>query len=875
MSNSAATLSAGDVVGNYRILGLIGAGGMGVVYRAFDTKLQRTVALKFLPEHLIHSSEERQRVLREARTASSLDHPNIGVIHGLEETPDGRVFIVMAFYEGETLAHRLSHGPLPVKEAVEVAIHMAEALAAAHEGAVIHRDIKPSNVILTKAGVPKIVDFGLARLSMNVDSTKSISSGGTVGYMSPEQALGKIVDQRTDIWSLGVTLTEMLTRKNPFSRDSVAGTVLAVVNEPPEIPEDLPVDVRRILYHALAKEPDARYQNCGELLADLKDVRQELDPAETPVSHRHASATQRELRHHLEQASRHIHGGPSTSQRWFFVVAVFVVFVAAVSFLPPVRERLARWSGPQETHLAVLPFENIGNDPAMEPESQGLMDSMTDQLSNLSSSQKTLWVIPSSVVRSRKIEDPLSAAKELGATLVVRGSLQKSGQAIHLNVALIDAKNLRQIGAASLEDNAGDFASLQSEAVSRLAGMMNIRVSADTLRATGGSVAPSAYESYLKALGLMQRYDKPGNLDSAIAALQSAVEADHRFALGYAQLGEAYRMKYQLDRNPKWIDEAQANCQKATEIDNRLPAAYVTLGRIHESSGKRDLAVTEFQQALQLDPRNPSALGGLAHLYENSGRIQDAEDTFRKAAVLRPDYWDGWDELGLFYDRQYKYPQAIEQLKHAAELTPDNAQVFSNLGAVYVDTADPKQFPDAEKALKRSLELTPSYPAYANLAALLYREKRYKESAELWRKALQMNDKDFHVWAYASNTYAWLNDKPSLDEAYARELPLLEKFISMHPQDAGAQANLAGLYARQKLRDKALVRIQTALALAPDDPGVLESVAVAYEALGDRRQALIFAEKTVEKGTSLDDLKSDPDLQGVVADTSFQPKGKN
>ena len=204
MANTGATLSAGEVVGNYKILGLIGAGGMGVVYRALDVKLERTVALKFLPESLVASSDDHERVLREARTASSLDHPNIGVIHGFEDLPNGRVFIVMAYYEGETLARKNLRGPITIGDAVEIATQIAEGLGAAHAGAVVHRDVKPSNVIITQKGVAKIVDFGLARLAHATGSTQSISTAGTIGYMSPEQTMGRVADQRADIWALGI-----------------------------------------------------------------------------------------------------------------------------------------------------------------------------------------------------------------------------------------------------------------------------------------------------------------------------------------------------------------------------------------------------------------------------------------------------------------------------------------------------------------------------------------------------------------------------------------------------------------------------------------------------------------------------------------------
>jgi len=482
--------------------------------------------------------------------------------------------------------------------------------------------------------------------------------------------------------------------------------------------------------------------------------------------------------------------------------------------------------------------------------------------------------VPASVVRSRKVTDPSTAAHELGATLVVKGSIQRYGQSVHLTVDLIDAKNLRQIGSASLEDSAGDIAALQNEAVSRLARLMNIKATAEMLRATGGSVAPAAYESYLVALGLMQRYDKAGNLDRAIATLDSSVKTDPRFALGYAQLGEAYRLKYQLDVNPKWLEEAKANCQKAAELDDHLSIAYVTLGRIHELAGNHDLAVQEFQHALTLDPRNANALQGMAHSHETAGRISEAEATFKQAVALRPDYWDGIEELGLFYDRQGKYPEAIEQLRRVVQLTPDNAQAFSNLAAVYIDTSDPKFRPDAETALHKSIELNPTYFAYANLGSLYYDEKRYAESAAMMEKALQLNAENYLVWNWLMNNYQWLKEEDKAAAALEKAFTLASHEAELKPRDAAAHAVLAYLSAMKKLPEKARSNLQTSLILAPDDPDILEDASNTYEVLLDRPHAIEYAEKALQKGYALDRMQNDPVMQGVVSDPRFNPKTK-
>ncbi len=875
---------------------------MGVVYRALDLKLERTVALKFLPEHVASGGEDRERFLREARTASSLDHPNIGAIYGLEETPSGRSFIVMAYYAGESLAQKLHRGPLSISEAVDIAIQMGEGLAAAHAGTVVHRDIKPSNVIMTQAGAAKIVDFGLARLASSTGSTQSISTAGTIGYMSPEQTIGKFVDQRTDIWSLGIVLAEMVTGKNPFQRETAAATIFAILNEPPQFidepPGDLPLELLRVIYRALSKEPATRYQSCRELVADLKEVQAHLDselgaavrplssgsspgrgsPSRTsPRSSKSSTSSAAEFRKQIEQASRPVWGSvPATTPlwiRWLVAGGAVLALLAVLSFLPPVRDRLTSWFSRTEDHIAVLPFENVGGDPANEAVSGGLMDSLASRLTNLEVGKQSLWVVPTSEVRRRKITDASTALRELGATVAVEGSLQRDGQAIHLTVNLVDTKTLRQIGSMTLDDRAGDFSTLEDEAVARLAKLMHVEVTPEMLRTTGAAVNAGAYESYLKALGYIQRFDKAGNLDLAIAELGSAVKADPRFALGFAQLGEAYRTKYKLDKDKKWIDEALANCQRAQELDDRLPVVYVTLGRIHQDTGHYDLALQEYQRALQLDPHDADALIGLAKSYESAGRTADAEAAYRKAIALRPDFWNGYNQLGAFLYGQQRYDEAITQFRHAIGLTPDNASVYLNLGAVYSDMGE-RHYAEAEQMYRKSLALEPTYGAYANLGYLYIQEQKYAEAADAVQKALQLNDKNYIVWGNLAIAYEGLKDKEKADKAHDREIALLEQSVQANPRDAVAQSNLGLLYAKRKMREKSMARIQSALVLSPDDANVLEAVGQAYEDLGDRAQALQYIEKSVQKGYALADLKTIPDLQGLLSDPKFGPNGK-
>ena len=867
----------GQTVGHYHINEKLGAGGMGVVYLALDGKLDRTVALKFLPDDVTISAGDKNNLRREARAASALDHPNVGVIHGLEETSDHHLFIVMQYYEGETLAQKLSHGILPLRETLDLAIQIARGLGAAHAQNIVHRDVKPSNIIITKSGTAKIVDFGLARIVASASATQTISATGTLPYMSPEQILGESVDQRSDVWALAVMLVQMLTGNHPFVRPSTTAMTFAILNQPPGSLDLVPAPLSSVLYRALSKKPEHRYANASEVLTDLEAARAEILalPVHNSEPTRTHAVTPRELKQFMHNASTPtwITRG-SNFTRWlaFTSLAIILAAVAAL-LLPPSRERLAGLAyASSEKHIAVLPFSNSTNDPDYQPVTEGLMDSMTNDLSNLEAAQRSLWVVPSSVVRSRNVNDPASAFRDLGATMVVQGSLARKGPDVSLTVVLIDAKRLRQIGSAQFENPSGDLAALQSQAVTHLARLMKVS-SASRVAAPAASVAPSAYESYLKALGYMQRYDKPGNPERAISELKSAVQKDPHFALGYATLGEAYRLKFLMDHDPASVENALANCRKALEMDQRLPTVHVTLGMLHSKLGKDDLALQEFQKVLDLNPRDADALIGMAGIFENTGRIQDAEAKLKQAISLRPDYWDGYRALAEFYDRQKRIQESILQYRRIIELTPDNPEGYSDLGLSYLELSDSQSLAAAESAFQKSIQLAPNYPAYTNLGLLYMIQKRYSESAAATRKALELNDKDWRVWSNLLIASTWLKDGKQMRTARSKTFSLVEQYAAVNPSDAPTQSMLSMLYAEDKLRDKALFHAQSALALSPKDPSILADVAETYFDLGDRKRALDFLQRSLQNGYTLSDLQLRPAIVALLGDLSIQAQG--
>jgi serine/threonine-protein kinase len=859
MAGPAPSIPLGRIAG-YEVQGKLGAGGMGIVYKALDLKLNRTVALKFLSEEEV-TVEDRERLLREARAASALDHPNIAAVHTVEENAEGRTFIVMGYYEGETLSDKIRHSPLQPAHAVNVAMQIAGGLQHAHTRNITHRDIKPSNVLITNDGTAKILDFGLARIHGPSASTESASLSGTLLYMSPEQVQGRPLDARTDIWALGVVLYQMLTGRVPFFTDNAASTILAILNAPPAPMPGVPDELQLIILRALSKTPESRYQNCTELICDLEKLAVD-DRAPT------VTVDRSELQRQIRSATHSAAGIPLVSPRrtlWLTValcIALGVCLAGAIAFTP------LRWRifGPQEKHIVVLPFEADSKDPAGQNVADGLMERITGKLSNLDAGKQSLWIVPSSEVRRLKIEDAKSASRELGATVAVSGRVRRTEEGISLIMDVIDAKSMRLLGSASLAESLLPSTSLDEDAVQRIASILNVGMRAGA--GSEGKAAASVYDAYLAGRGFLQRFDKPGNLDNAIKSFNSAVAADPQFALGFASLGEAYWDKYRYDRNSEWLKKAAEFCNRAIQLNKKLPVVYITLARIHDASGNHDLALEEFDQTLSLDPRNADAHLGRAAVYEAMGRTSDAEQELKTAIELRPEYWLGISELGAFYLRQRRSDDAMTAYRRMLELVPDSASAHNNYGAALSRYG---RLPEAEIQLRKSLAIDDNnYPAYANLGILFYRQKNWVQAAVMTEKALKLNPNDYRVWGNLGIAYEQMGNAEKANAAYREELVRVEETAKLAGDDPAIQLELAVLYSKKGMHDEALRQLNAALARTPNDARTLAEAGEVYDNLGDRARAIAFVRKSLKNGWTMTRLEENPGLRNVLADPKFQ-----
>jgi len=855
--------SVGELLlGRFEILRHLGNGGMGDVYEAMDLELGR-IALKTIRSDIISSQDMLSRFRKEVQLARRISDPHICRIHELffiadEASGSSRAFLTMELLEGITLADKLcKFGPLSWTEAQKISIQICEGLQAIHREGIIHRDLKSRNIMLGSRNGETcaiLMDFGLARELATLTSgtlTECTEAGvivGTPDYMAPEQFEGKELSPATDIYSLGIVLYELVTGKHPFAASSPIGAAVSRGRRPrpaSSLKKGLPGRCDVIIGKCLEFDPANRYQSAKEVADDLRGQ---------------------------------LFSSSALRQKWkklaFGAVGLLLV-LCSLLLIPAIRER-ARGIlfSSREKHIAMLPFDVAGNDPDTVALASGLMDSLTGRLSNLEATNNALWVVPTSEIRKHGAIDASAARKAFGANIVVTGHVERSNGEMHLTLTLVDTKKMRQIGFVVVESQSDDLAGLQDNAIASLGRLLNISVGSPTTGAREGSVKPAAYEDYLAALGYMQRYDKPGNLDSAISLLQNATKTDPRFALGLARLGEAYRLKYATDPNPQWLEEAQTYCRQAAELDDRVPSTYVTLARIHEQTGNHDLAVHEFQRALDIDPRDADALTGIAHSYENAGHNTEAEAAYLKAVAVRPSDWNGYNNLGNFYGNSGRYPESIAQYHRALELTPDNSVVYGNLGAALLNSGDPKMLVESEQTLKRSIAINPTFAAYANLGMLYDVQHRFSDSIAASRKALELNDQHYEVWSNLSDAYQWIGDKENANSTRQTTIKLLERAIKLNPQDAEAHAALAALLAKNGLKEKAVENIQTSLALSPNNPYVLCDVANTYELLGDRKRAISYLKQALHEGFPAEDLNGNPDFAGILADPALKLTSK-
>ncbi|UCG50723.1 MAG: tetratricopeptide repeat protein [Candidatus Latescibacterota bacterium] len=855
----------GQKISHYRITERVSEGGMGTVYKALDLTLERTVAVKVITPSHRDPRIANQRFIREAQAVARIDHPNVVTFYDVVQKGDAN-FLVMQFVTGVSLREKLREGPLEMSEAFQFGCEIASGLQAAHEIGVVHRDIKPENVMVDSNGHAKVLDFGVAHL---VDRSTLTGKGrriiGTLPYMAPEQIQGHPVDSRVDVYSLGAVIFEMITGKLPFESKEEAALFYQILNEDPpalaSVIPDVPDGVDDILAKALAKRPDRRYQTVAEMLHDLEVARSKIE-SPPPVGER-LYARSRKRRRRLILA---------------VVIPMILLGIAAVLITRP--EWIPGWPSeppPEVTtpvlekkHLAVLPFANVGGDPANKPLCDGLVEVLTTMITGMEQFQEALWVVPASEVRRGEVESVADAQGTFGVNLVITGSVQRFADGIRLTLNLVDAVTQRQIRSTMIESRRIHVSSLQDETVVKVAEMLNVELEPQDRRllTAGSTRVPGAYEYYVQGLGYLQRYETAGNIDHAIRLFEQAIAHDTRYALAYAGLGEAAWQMYDQTKNPKWVEKAQSYCNQAARIDDNLAPVHATLGIIHRGQGRYDDAVREFQRALTIDPANADAYRGLALTYQEGGQLDKAESTYQKAIELRPGYWGGYSHLGYFYLGTGDFEKAETMYKKVIELTPDNIRGYNMLIVVYFYLGD---VISAEAMYKKSIAIKPSAVAHTNMAAVYIYLKRYDDAIPVLEGATQLGVEDPIIWGNLADAYRYssANDDKAV-ETYRRAIRLCEAQLEVNPNSATQLALQALFYAKTGDIEKALELIRKALDLQPDDWMILIWKAIILELSGDRDAALDALRDALEHGAPLEAIEDEPEFEDLRKDPRYK-----
>ncbi len=847
----------GTAVGRFVIRARLGAGGMGEVYRAEDTVLKRPVALKRMATELRGDERYRQRFLKEAERASSLSDHHIAGVYDVLVVKD-EVFLVMEYVEGSTLRQRLREA-LDVEEFLSVATQCAEALVAAHERGIIHRDLKPENIMLTPRGHVKVLDFGVAkRLPVPDEAAATRSLGtqrgtlsGTPAYMAPEVLLEKESDGRADIFSLGVSFYEALTGRHPFLAESFMATSDRILHEDPPPPGQVnprvPAGLDRVIARMLAKAPGARYATAADLLHDLR-----------------ALAVPGAWRWRLRLTRRQSIGLATT---------LAVVLVLSLFSVPGVRLRLLRWTGvariPAQKSLVVLPFRSIGGGPEDQFYCDGMTETLTAKLTQLTATHE-LAVAPASDVRARQVASAEAARRDLGGTLVLAGTVFRSGGKVRINYELVDTKTMRQLRADTITAQASDPFAVQDQVVEGVTQMLDLALGPAERRAivTHGTEVAGAFDLYLQGRGFLQNYEKPMNIENALTAFDRALKLDPHYALAYAGLGEAFWRKHENTREMQLVGAAREACDRAVAIDPKVAEPHICLGALYNGTGQYEKAVDEFQRALEDEPTSDDAYRGLASAYEKTNKLAEAERTYRRAIEIRPSYWVGYRELESFYFRRGRYAEAARQILKATELAPDNPYVYSSLGAMYHMMGKEEE---AIGALKKSLALRPTSGAYTNLGTIYHFQRRYAEAVPLMEKAVELSAGDFQLWGNLGETYRRVPELAAkAPEAYRQAVRLAEQRLSINPKDAETRAWLAVYQIKLGNKEAALSEIEHARRLTPQNVNVLFRAAQVYELAGERGRALRALKAAIESGYSIAEVRTAADLADLRKDPRYQ-----
>jgi serine/threonine protein kinase/Flp pilus assembly protein TadD len=831
----------GQTISHYKILEKLGEGGMGVVYKAEDTKLGRCVAMKFLPPHVGTDEEKKSRFIQEARAASVIDHPNIGAIYEINETTDGSMYIVMACYDVDSLKDKIEKGPLEINQAIDFSLQIAQGMAKAHERGIIHRDLKPGNVLITNDNIAKIIDFGLAKLSGGIHLTKSGTTLGTVAYMSPEQARGKNVDARSDIWSLGIMLFEMLTGKLPFRGEFEAALMYSITNENPLPVETfrtaLPFDLKLIIARALQKDPKDRYQRMDEIVTDLKalHLKTQTSKVVSDVSESDWKTATKTIRY---IARRH-----KVSLVWIpgaILLIALVGFLIKTFFTESPTTTLSK-------SIAVLPFSNIG-----ESEQQYFADGFTEEIMNELSNFSEISVISRKSAfsfKGMKISDS-SIASELGVRYLLKGELQLLPARIKIKVKLIDSESNADVWQERYDFAKGEIFKIKDGIIKKIASIFSI--DPEKIRLPKYNPSPEVYESYLNGLYYRDKNTEGDNL-LAITYFKEAIRKDSNYVPAIVSLAntQVENFRQGWDQSEKSLDEGKQYYNKALNIDSINTSAIAGLGVISDLNGKPDEAIIYLQKAYDKDKNNAVALTSLAFI--NLFKLGEPAKGLMYLKILQevePHDWLLMMNIGVGFAQLKNYPEALRYFKKSSQFNQEHEWGPYSLAYTYERL---EQFDSAIYYYQNALQKNLSNPkTYEGLISVLLVTGKYTQAESIMIAGLRYLPNDHNILYGLGITYQFKNKKSEARKIFDEGLTVCKRNISKNPR-VGENYACASLFnARLGNKTEALRDIHKAIQHDSTNEEVIMKVTRAYAIIGQKSEMLKWFLRAKSKNPEYD-----------------------
>lgn len=868
-SSGLGMFTAGSLfAGRYRINRMLGAGGMGAVYEAWDQEVGVTIALKVIRTEVLSDPEAardyERRFKQELLLARQVSHPNVVRIHDMGDA-SGIKYITMSYVQGSDLASILKPGALPIARARHFAVQFLSGLAAAHDVGIAHRDLKPQNILIDSRDHLCISDFGLAK-SLEATMAGLTRTGeflGTPRYISPEQVEGKPADHRGDLYAVGLILYEMVTGNAAFSGPSAMEMMLQRVQQRPKSARsknpDVPEYFDRIIMRCLEKDPAVRYQNAHEVLADLQGERSTAGASAISPS-RTISWTV-----------------PAPSRMGWIIAASLAALVLLAVATPATRRWIFRAdTGPSTSlsqaaaispiRLAVLPFTTASDVSTLTYAAAGIEEALASKLFQLKHVNVASAGAVQRAVRAGTAADQMG--RELGAALLVSGMVQGTKEKLLVTVHLDDLAQNRRVWSKDFPGLPADLLTIQDIIFRELVPNLKLSLTTDEQAATLAHPTENidAYESYLKGRRAMRNDQDLKNVEAAIGFYEEALKKDGRFALAYAGIADSSVRMYRTKKDPKWAERALSAAQQAQAFDDSLVEVHLSLGNVYQETGKTAEAIVELKRAAAMAPSSDDAYRRLGRAYLASGRGKEAIEAYGKAVQINPYHWVNSAQLGVAHVRLANYDSAIAAFRKVTELAPDNVNGWNDLGAAHLQAGRPAE---AIPAFERALKLRPIPDTYTNLAIANAQAGKFAEAVPMFEKAVELEPTTLFVGNLADG-YRWAGQPDKAMGLYDRAIALALKDLQVNPRNAQAKASLALYYAKRGVGTQARRFMNDARAIDRTNVDLIYSEAILCALQNDVTCALTNLEQSLKEGYTITLIESDPDLRSVRSDSRYQ-----